>query len=120
MATTQKTLTIDADAHVIETDRTWEFMDGEYERYKPVTVAPTEGEPKRLHWIIDGKIKLKSRVNIQQIKEHSVVLIRGGRVPDLPGVRYHIVRGTLDASGVEDRKQSRSKYGSKRRKGGGA
>ena len=53
------------------------------------------------------------------LQEHSVVLIRGGRVPDLPGVRYHIVRGTLDASGVEDRKQSRSKYGSKRRKGSG-
>ena len=53
------------------------------------------------------------------LQEHSVVLIRGGRVPDLPGVRYHIIRGTLDASGVEDRKQSRSKYGSKRRKGSG-
>lgn len=53
------------------------------------------------------------------LQEHSVVLIRGGRVPDLPGVRYHIVRGTLDASGVENRKQSRSKYGSKRRKGSG-
>ncbi|MCH8190469.1 MAG: 30S ribosomal protein S12 [Chloroflexi bacterium] len=53
------------------------------------------------------------------LQEHSVVLIRGGRVPDLPGVRYHIVRGTLDASGVENRKQSRSKYGSKRRTGSG-
>ena len=48
------------------------------------------------------------------LQEHSVVLVRGGRVRDLPGVRYHIVRGTLDASGVDDRKQSRSKYGSKR------
>jgi len=48
------------------------------------------------------------------LQEHSIVLIRGGRVKDLPGVRYHIVRGTLDASGVADRKQSRSKYGSKR------
>ena len=47
------------------------------------------------------------------LQEHSVVLIRGGRVRDLPGVRYHVVRGTLDTSGVEDRKQSRSKYGSK-------
>ena len=45
------------------------------------------------------------------LQEHSVVLIRGGRVPDLPGVRYHIVRGSLDTSGVSDRKQSRSKYG---------
>lgn len=50
------------------------------------------------------------------LQEHSVVLVRGGRVKDLPGVRYHIVRGTLDASGVEDRMQSRSKYGAKRPK----
>lgn len=48
------------------------------------------------------------------IQEHSVVLIRGGRVKDLPGVRYHIIRGTLDTSGVKDRKQSRSKYGTKK------
>lgn len=50
------------------------------------------------------------------LQEHSVVLIRGGRVKDLPGVRYHTVRGTLDTSGVNDRKQSRSKYGTKRPK----
>jgi small subunit ribosomal protein S12 len=50
------------------------------------------------------------------LQEHSIVLIRGGRVKDLPGVRYHIVRGTLDASGVSDRNQSRSKYGAKRPK----
>ena len=50
------------------------------------------------------------------LQEHSVVLIRGGRVKDLPGVRYHIIRGTLDASGVSDRRQSRSKYGAKRPK----
>ncbi len=50
------------------------------------------------------------------LQEHSIVLIRGGRVKDLPGVRYHIIRGTLDASGVADRKQSRSKYGTKRPK----
>lgn len=48
------------------------------------------------------------------LQEHSVVLVRGGRVKDLPGVRYHIVRGTLDSTGVEDRKQGRSKYGQKR------
>ena len=48
------------------------------------------------------------------LQEHSVVLIRGGRVKDLPGVRYHIIRGTLDAVGVQGRKQSRSKYGAKR------
>src|SRR6059036_334517 len=51
------------------------------------------------------------------LQEHSIVLIRGGRVKDLPGVRYHIVRGTLDASGVEGRNKSRSKYGTKRKKG---
>jgi small subunit ribosomal protein S12 len=50
------------------------------------------------------------------LQEHSVVLIRGGRVPDLPGVRYHIVRGTLDAAGVSNRKQGRSKYGAKKEK----
>jgi small subunit ribosomal protein S12 len=50
------------------------------------------------------------------LQEHSVVLIRGGRVKDLPGVRYHIVRGTLDSTGVKDRRQSRSKYGAKRPK----
>ena len=50
------------------------------------------------------------------LQEHSVVLIRGGRVRDLPGVRYHIIRGTLDTQGVADRKQSRSKYGAKRGK----
>jgi small subunit ribosomal protein S12 len=50
------------------------------------------------------------------LQEHSVVLIRGGRVKDLPGVRYHIVRGSLDTAGVKDRKQSRSKYGAKRPK----
>ena len=50
------------------------------------------------------------------LQEHSVVLIRGGRVKDLPGVRYHIVRGTLDTAGVADRRQSRSKYGAKRPK----
>jgi small subunit ribosomal protein S12 len=51
------------------------------------------------------------------LQEHSVVLIRGGRVKDLPGIRYHIIRGTLDSSGVEDRRRGRSKYGAKRPKG---
>ena len=50
------------------------------------------------------------------LQEHSIVLIRGGRVKDLPGVRYHIIRGTLDTSGVMERKQSRSKYGTKKPK----
>ncbi len=51
-----------------------------------------------------------------QLQEHSVVLVRGGRVKDLPGVRYHIVRGTLDSTGVEDRARGRSKYGAKKPK----
>jgi len=54
------------------------------------------------------------------LQEHSIVLVRGGRVKDLPGVRYHVVRGTLDAAGVENRKQARSKYGAKRPKAGAA
>jgi small subunit ribosomal protein S12 len=54
------------------------------------------------------------------LQEHSIVLIRGGRVKDLPGVRYHVIRGTLDTAGVSDRRQSRSKYGAKRPKGGSA
>jgi len=54
------------------------------------------------------------------LQEHSIVLIRGGRVKDLPGVRYHIVRGTLDSAGVNDRRQSRSKYGAKRPKAAGS
>lgn len=51
------------------------------------------------------------------LQEHSIVLVRGGRVKDLPGVRYHIIRGTLDCQGVQNRKRSRSKYGAKRPKG---
>jgi small subunit ribosomal protein S12 len=54
------------------------------------------------------------------LQEHSIVLIRGGRVKDLPGVRYHIVRGTLDSAGVTDRRKSRSKYGAKRPKAAGS
>jgi small subunit ribosomal protein S12 len=54
------------------------------------------------------------------LQEHSIVLVRGGRVKDLPGVRYHIIRGTLDTAGVNDRKQGRSKYGAKKPKEGAA
>ena len=54
------------------------------------------------------------------LQEHSVVMIRGGRVKDLPGVRYHVVRGTLDTAGTKDRKTSRSKYGTKKPKAGAA
>ena len=71
-----------------------------------------------------ARVRLTSSIEItayipgigHNLQEHSVVLVRGGRVKDLPGVRYHIVRGTLDTLGVEDRKQGRSKYGSKKPK----
>jgi small subunit ribosomal protein S12 len=71
-----------------------------------------------------AKVRLTNSVEViayipgvgHNLQEHSVVLIRGGRVKDLPGVRYHIVRGTLDSVGVQDRRQSRSKYGAKRPK----
>lgn len=71
-----------------------------------------------------ARVRLSNRIDVtayipgegHNLQEHSIVLIRGGRVKDLPGVRYHIVRGTLDTSGVADRKQSRSKYGTKRPK----
>ena len=69
-----------------------------------------------------ARVRLTSGVEVtayipgegHNLQEHSIVLIRGGRVKDLPGVRYHIIRGTLDASGVSDRRQGRSKYGAKR------
>jgi small subunit ribosomal protein S12 len=71
-----------------------------------------------------ARVRLTNRIEVtayipgegHNLQEHSIVLIRGGRVKDLPGVRYHIIRGTLDASGVDDRTQSRSKYGTKRPK----
>ena len=71
-----------------------------------------------------AKVRLTNRFEVisyiggegHNLQEHSVVLVRGGRVKDLPGVRYHIVRGSLDLQGVKDRKQSRSKYGAKRPK----
>ena len=71
-----------------------------------------------------ARVKLTNQMEVgayipgegHNLQEHSVVLIRGGRVKDLPGVRYHIIRGTLDTTGVQNRKQSRSKYGAKRPK----
>ncbi len=71
-----------------------------------------------------ARVRLTSGVEVtayipgegHNLQEHSIVMIRGGRVKDLPGVRYHIIRGVLDTAGVEDRKQGRSKYGAKRTK----
>jgi small subunit ribosomal protein S12 len=75
-----------------------------------------------------AKVRLTNKLEIiayipgegHNLQEHSIVLVRGGRVKDLPGVRYHIVRGTLDTAGVEARRQRRSKYGAKRPKAGAA
>lgn len=69
-----------------------------------------------------AKVKLTNAIEViayipgegHNLQEHSIVMVRGGRVKDLPGVRYHIVRGTLDTAGVKDRKKSRSKYGTKK------
>ena len=75
-----------------------------------------------------SKVRLSNGIEViayipgegHNLQEHSIVLVRGGRVKDLPGLRYHIVRGALDTSGVQGRKQSRSKYGAKRPKPGAA
>ncbi len=75
-----------------------------------------------------AKVRLTNKVEViayipgegHNLQEHSIVLVRGGRVKDLPGVRYHIVRGTLDTQGVDARRQRRSKYGAKRPKPGAA
>lgn len=71
-----------------------------------------------------ARVRLTNKIEVtayipgegHNLQEHSIVLIRGGRVKDLPGVRYHVIRGTMDTSGVSERKQSRSKYGAKRPK----
>ena len=82
--------------------------------------------PKKPNWALRkvARVKLTNGFEVtsyiggegHNLQEHSVVLLRGGRVKDLPGVRYHIVRGSLDTQGVENRKQGRSKYGSKKGK----
>ncbi|MCP4686358.1 MAG: 30S ribosomal protein S12 [bacterium] len=71
-----------------------------------------------------ARVRLTNKIEVtayipgegHNLQEHSIVLIRGGRVKDLPGVRYHVIRGTMDTSGVSERRQSRSKYGAKRPK----
>jgi len=77
---------------------------------------------RRVRLLKVARIRLSNQIEItayipgegHNLQEHSIVLVRGGRVRDLPGVRYHIVRGVLDSQGVSDRKQARSKYGTKR------
>lgn len=86
------------------------------------TITPKK--PETLPYVNVARVRLTSGFEItayipgigHNLQEHSVVLVRGGRVKDLPGVRYHIVRGTLDAVGVKDRQQGRSKYGVKKPK----
>ncbi len=72
--------------------------------------------PRSLRWSSQREVISYIPGEGHNLQEHSVVLIRGGRVRDLPGVRYHVLRGVLDTQGVKDRKQSRSKYGAKRPK----
>ncbi|MBW2222470.1 MAG: 30S ribosomal protein S12 [Deltaproteobacteria bacterium] len=82
--------------------------------------------PKKPHSALRkvARVRLTNQIEVtayipgegHNLQEHSIVLIRGGRVKDLPGVRYHVIRGTKDTSGVDDRKRSRSKYGTKRPK----
>ena len=91
-----------------------------------VCVKVTTKTPKKPNSALRkvARVRLSSGIEVgayipgegHNLQEHSVVLIRGGRVKDLPGVRYHVLRGVLDTQGVKDRKQSRSKYGAKRPK----
>merc|ERR1711995_76817 len=90
-------------------------------RRKPVeksNVAALQACPQRCRVRLTNGFEVSSYIGGEghNLQEHSVVLIRGGRVKDLPGVRYHTVRGSLDTSGVADRRQGRSKYGAKRPK----
>ena len=84
-------------------------------RYKTASPA-LQGSPQRRGVCTRVYTQTPKKPNSALRKEHSIVLIRGGRVKDLPGVRYHVVRGTLDSVGVAKRMQSRSKYGAKRPK----
>ena len=98
----------------------------ECQQKRGVCLSVTTTSPKKPNSALRkiARVKLSNRMEGtvyipgigHNLQEHSVVLIRGGRVKDLPGVRYHIIRGTLDTAGVKDRKQARSKYGAKRPK----
>ena len=101
------------------------FGDGSPQKRGVCTVVKTT-TPKKPNSALRkiARVRLTNTVEVtayipgigHNLQEHSVVLIRGGRVKDLPGVRYHIIRGTLDTAGVQNRKQGRSKYGAKRPK----
>ncbi len=105
-----------------------EFIDHNSPQKRGVCTAIRTSTPKKPNSALRkvARVRLSNQIEAtayipgigHNLQEHSVVLIRGGRVKDLPGVRYHIVRGTLDAQGVANRKQARSKYGAKRPKAG--
>ncbi|HPZ27395.1 MAG: 30S ribosomal protein S12 [Bacilli bacterium] len=100
------------------------FTDLESPQKRGVCTRVTTMTPKKPNSAIRkyARVRLSNGIEVtayipgigHRLQEHSVVLIRGGRVRDLPGVRYHIIRGTQDATGVENRKQARSKYGAKK------
>jgi small subunit ribosomal protein S12 len=107
------------------TGRSWRGETGSPQRRGVCTQVRTT-TPKKPNSALRkiARVRLTNQVEVtayipgegHNLQEHSVVLVRGGRVPDLPGVRYHIVRGALDSAGVENRKKGRSKYGAKRPK----
>ena len=84
--------------------------------YTTTPKKPNSAMRKVARTRLTNKYEVTAYIGGEGLQEHSLVLIRGGRVKDLPGVRYHIVRGALDTAGVKDRKQGRSKYGAKRPK----
>ena len=102
------------------------FMDNNAPQKRGVCTRVATMTPKKPNSALRkyARVRLSNQIEVtayipgigHNLQEHSVVLIRGGRVKDLPGVRYHIVRGALDTAGVEGRKQSRSKYGAKKAK----
>ena len=103
-----------------------EAIDSSCPRKRGVCTAVKTATPKKPNSALRkiARVRLSNGIEVtcyipgegHNLQEHSVVLIRGGRVKDLPGTRYHIIRGTLDTAGVADRKQARSKYGAKRPK----
>jgi small subunit ribosomal protein S12 len=109
----------------LEQRRTWDRKGAPQKRGVCISVKTTT--PKKPNSALRkiARVRLSSGIEVtayipgegHELQEHSVVLVEGGRVKDLPGVRYHIVRGTLDATGVEGRTQARSKYGTKRPRG---
>ena len=93
-------------------------IDASSPQKRGVCTAVKTATPKKPNSALRKIARVRLSNGIEVTSEHSVVLIRGGRVKDLPGTRYHIIRGTLDTAGVANRRQARSKYGAKRPKAG--